>query len=275
MLHEFAIYFILFFVYSFLGWVVEVINEIVTTKKFVNRGFLIGPYCPIYGFGGLFITVFLQRYKDDFIVLFILSIVICSFIEYFTSFILEKIFDARWWDYTDRKYNLNGRICLETLLPFGLLGLAMIYLINPIIFKIIYKCDDKIINLLFIALFTIFLVDLFVSSVILNKVKKDIKKVDKDNTEEITKKIKQVLSENFLTRRLILAFPNIKYLKNAIRSNINKVITKEQRQQEMIMLDAETRIKKIKIDYDYKVSKIQNEANKKIERIKNKKNKKI
>ena len=117
------------------------------------------------------------------------------------------------------------------------------------------------------------LIDLFVSSVILNKVKKDIKKVDKDNTEEITKKIKQVLSENFLTRRLILAFPNVKYLKNAIRSNINKVITKEQRQQEMIMLDAETKIKKIKIDYDYKVSKIQTEANKKIERIKNKKNK--
>lgn len=274
MLLDFKIYFILFFIYSFLGWIVEVINEIVTTKKFVNRGFLIGPYCPIYGFGGLFITIFLQRYKDDFIVLFILSIAICSSIEYFTSYVLEKIFDARWWDYTDRKYNLNGRICLETLLPFGLLGLSMIYLINPIILKVLNKFDYKVINLLFIILISIFLIDLFVSSVILNKVKKDIKKVDKDNTEEITKKIKQVLSSNFLTRRLILAFPNVKYLKNAIKSNINKVITKDQKQQEMIMLDAETKIKKIKIDYDYKVSKIRNEANKKIERIKNKNNKK-
>ena len=136
-MYNFKIYFLLFIIYAFLGWVIEEINEVVTTKKFVNRGFLIGPYCPIYGFGGLIITFLLTKYNNDLLILFVLSVVIFSCLEYFTSYLLEKLFDARWWDYTNRKYNLNGRICLETMIPFGLLGIFVIHYSNPFILKIL------------------------------------------------------------------------------------------------------------------------------------------
>ena len=215
--------FLIFIIYSFLGWIVEIINEIVTTKNFVNRGFLIGPYCPIYGVGGLLIYLLLNRFSNNILLLFICSIIICSLIEYITSYIMEKLFDARWWDYTNRKYNINGRICLETMIPFGLLGVAMIYFINPIILKIVSKANPIIINYICIILFSIFVIDIVISTIILKNIKNDIEKVDKDNTEEITKKIKQVLSKNILTRRLFKAFPNVKYIKNVIKKNINKV----------------------------------------------------
>ncbi len=270
MLEHIKIYFLFFMIYSIIGWIVEVINEIVTTKNFVNRGFLIGPYCPIYGVGGLLITFFLTRYKSDPIVLFLLSIIICSCTEYFTSYLMEKIYNARWWDYTNRKYNLNGRICLETMLPFGLLGLVMIYIVNPFIINSLNKLDIKVINILFILLISIFLLDIIVSSIVLNDVKNDIKKVDKDNTEEITKKIKSVLSKNVWTRRLFSAFPNAKYIKDVIKNNISKVITKEQKEEEKIKIDAESKIKKIKLEYDYKISKVKESTDKKIKKLRKK-----
>lgn len=112
------IYFLLFFIYSVMGWILEITCKFIEYKKFANRGFLIGPYCPIYGFGALFITLFLGRYSNDIIALFVMTILICGVLEYFTSYIMEKIFKLRWWDYSRRKYNINGRICLDTLIPF-------------------------------------------------------------------------------------------------------------------------------------------------------------
>ena len=119
-------YFILFMFYSFIGWIIEIINEIITEKRYVNRGFLVGPYCPIYGFGTIFMITLLTRYLDDFIVLFIMSVVICSLLEYFTSYIMEKMFKARWWDYSDKKFHINGRICLSNCIAFGVLGLLIV-----------------------------------------------------------------------------------------------------------------------------------------------------
>ena len=114
------IYIILFFIYSFLGWSIEVFREFQDKNHFVNRGFLIGPICPIYGVGGVLMLLTLGKYKDSPIVLFCMSIIIFSILEYFTSYIMEKLFKARWWDYSNNKYNLNGRICAETMIPFGL-----------------------------------------------------------------------------------------------------------------------------------------------------------
>ncbi len=110
------LYILLFFLYSFLGWCLEVLCKLVSEKKFVNRGFLIGPYCPIYGYGAILMSVLLQKYLDDPFTLFIMIVLICSVLEYFTSFFLEKIFHTRWWDYTKYRFNINGRICLETMI---------------------------------------------------------------------------------------------------------------------------------------------------------------
>ena len=100
----------------------EVTLQFINKKRFVNRGFLIGPICPIYGYGVLLILLLVGN-KGDILAVFLKSILICSLIEYFTSYFMEKLFKARWWDYSKRKFNLNGRVCLGTAIPFGILGL--------------------------------------------------------------------------------------------------------------------------------------------------------
>ena len=137
MIHTIGFYFLLFILYSMIGWLMEVILTIIEDKKLVNRGFFVGPYCPIYGFGGILATLFLSKYSGDIFALFFLGILLFSFLEYYTSYFLEKIFHARWWDYTNRKFNINGRICLETMIPFGILGIVVIKFANPILFNLL------------------------------------------------------------------------------------------------------------------------------------------
>ena len=132
MLKHLELYFIIFLFYSFLGWTIEVFLKFIKYNRFVNRGFLIGPYLPIYGFGATFITFLLQKYSDDIIALFVFSMIICTILEYFTSFLMEKIFCARWWDYSNEKFNINGRVCLRNMIAFGILGILMMKYINPI-----------------------------------------------------------------------------------------------------------------------------------------------
>ena len=261
-------FFLLFISYAIIGWMVEEVNEIITTKKFVNRGFLIGPYCPIYGFGGLLITIFLTKYKDDPVVLFILSVLICSILEYFTSYILEKFFDARWWDYSTRKYNINGRICFETIIPFGLLGFIMIYLINPYIVKFFKIIPPNILHIVVIIIFCVFLIDIIVSLTVLRRIKDDIEKVDLDNTEEITKKIKSsILSGNWIRKRFGIAYPNIKFIGNRIKTNITKVLTKEKLKQEKLRIDTQAKIEKKKLENEYKIQKLKKRTQNKMDKL--------
>lgn len=99
-------------------------------KTLANRRFLIGPYCPIYGTTSLVMILLLKKYENDIVVLFFMGIVILSIIEYITSYIMEQIFNARWWDYSYRKFNINGRFCLINSLLFGLLCILLIKIIN-------------------------------------------------------------------------------------------------------------------------------------------------
>ena len=211
-------YILLFFIYSIFGWIMEVVCKLIEKKKFINRGFLIGPYCPIYGHGAILITLLLQKYINDPIALFIMGIVICSILEYLTSYFMEKIFHARWWDYSQRKFNINGRICLRTMIPFGLLGLFIMYVSNPFFFDVIEKIPNVTLNIICITLLVIFFIDNIVSFNIISNVNITSKKI-KDNTEEITeeiaedlnRKVKDILEKkSILHRRLIHAFPEMK-----------------------------------------------------------------
>jgi len=101
-------YFLYFIIYSFMGWMMEVICKLFELKRFVNRGFLIGSICPIYGYGVLGIILLVGRNTTDLLSVFLKSILVCSILEYFTSYLMEKLFHARWWDYSRRKYNING-----------------------------------------------------------------------------------------------------------------------------------------------------------------------
>ena len=224
MIQTIETYFLLFISYAFLGWCMEVGCKYVQFGKFINRGFLIGPYCPIYGWGAIAITILLKRYTYDPLVLFIMSTLVCSIIEYFTSYFMEKKYHARWWDYSSKKFNINGRICLETLIPFGILGLFIMYVTNPMLFKIYQSMSEIVVHIISITLFIIFIVDNIISSNIISSVNVEGSKLVKDNTEEITEKVKQILREkSWLHRRLINAYPNLKDIRVKIKQVKEKV----------------------------------------------------
>lgn len=232
MLHTIEIYFLLFISYAFLGWCMEVTCKFIQYKKFINRDFLIGPYCPIYGWGALAITILLKRYMEDPLVLFVMSTIICSIIEYLTSYFMEKKYHARWWDYSNKKFNINGRICLETLIPFGILGVAIMYGTNPILFKLYNQIPQLVINILTVILFIGFIVDNIISSNIISSINVEENKLIKDNTEEITEKIKQVLRQkSWLHRRLINAYPGLKDIKVKIKKVEQKIDERRKRKE--------------------------------------------
>lgn len=220
------IYFLLFMIYSFCGWALEVLGKLIEKRRFINRGFLIGPYCPIYGFGALAITFLLKRYSNDAITLFIMAILVCGVLEYFTSYIMEKLFKARWWDYSQKRFNINGRVCLDTIIPFGLLGLFITYISNPFFLNILNKLSFTWLVILSSCLSVTFVVDNILSFNIISTVRTTTKGLYKelDNTEEITKKVKEILlSKSILHRRLIHAFPRLESIKARIKENTRKI----------------------------------------------------
>ena len=222
--------FSLFIIYSFIGWIIEVFWSLFVHKKLVNRGFLIGPYCPIYGIGCLLLIILLNRFKSNVIVLFFMSIVVCSFLEYFTSYLMEVVFKTRWWDYSTKKFNINGRICLGTMIPFGILGCFLVYLINPFLINIISFWDIKMIKILALVVFMLYLIDNILSFNIIFKIRDTITNIEKDSTEEISNKVKLVFQKRGgLYRRLINAFPNMMSPKErllAIKAKINADLEK-------------------------------------------------
>jgi len=124
--------FLIFIMFSVVGWISEVLYVgIFHEHKFVNRGFLYGPLCPIYGFGGVVILILPAALYKTWIPLFFASMILCTVVEYLVSWIMEKMFHARWWDYSHYKFNINGRICLLNSVLFGALGLAVIHFVYP------------------------------------------------------------------------------------------------------------------------------------------------
>lgn len=153
----------LFLIYSFLGWLSEVSYAYKHQKKFVNRGFLNGPYCPIYGVGCLTLVVFLNGLKDNIFLLFIGAVVLTSVLEYVTAIVLEFVFKDSWWDYTEDPFNVKGRICLGFSLMWGLCGLIVVKFINPIIELIINSMPLTVGNILLDCFVIYFVVD-FIST---------------------------------------------------------------------------------------------------------------
>ena len=207
-------YIIIFFVYSVVGYICEVINCWIVNKKLKDRGFLLGPYCPIYGVGAVLLTILLTKYENDILILFSTSILICGILEYFTSFLLEKIFNMRWWDYSKNKFNINGRICLETLILFGIGSIIIIKFTNPLLINLISKINIDIIHILAFIFSSIIIVDLIISLNIATNFKKIAKKVKKDSTDEIKDYIQKHIINKYLYKRLLNAFPNLEHLKN-------------------------------------------------------------
>ena len=121
----------IFFLYAFLGWCTEVSYAALRTGRFVNRGFLNGPVCPIYGCGVVVVLAGLEPLKGNFVLLFLGSVVLTSALEWATGFVLEKLFRQRWWDYSDKPFNLGGYICLEFSVMWGFACLFVVDILHP------------------------------------------------------------------------------------------------------------------------------------------------
>lgn len=128
-----VLYTLYFMIYSFLGWICECIYCSIPAKKLINRGFLSGPYCPIYGFGATAVILALEPVLYQPILLFGCGILVTSALEYITSWAMEALFHTKWWDYSTYFANINGRVCLKNSLLFGILVMVVMYGIHPII----------------------------------------------------------------------------------------------------------------------------------------------
>ena len=216
--------FLYFLIYSFIGWIMEEVYVGIELKKIVNRGFLIGPICPIYGIGFL-LLYFLIKTSNP-ILVFLESIVICSILEYSTSYILEKVFNARWWDYSKEKFNLNGRICAKTMIPFGIIGTIFLCIVQPRVQVIINYFNPMILSITSLILGILFISDVILSFKIMHNIGKKIKFAKIDNTEEIKDEVsKWLLSKSFIYRRIKKAYPNYRIRMKKMRNNIKEALS--------------------------------------------------
>ncbi len=208
---------LIFYFSSFLGYLIEVFWSFLASKKFVNRGFLCGPVIPIYGLGALLILYCLLRYYEDPVVVFVFGIIITSALEYFVSFLLEKIFHNKWWDYSTQKYNINGRICLRNSLAFGVLSLLIIYGITPGYYLLFSLLDFKVWMILAIIFTFIFILDVIYSVIIAYNLRNRIIIVEELKNEKIAmipvifeKRLKESIKGfKAFPNRLLKAFPNL------------------------------------------------------------------
>lgn len=161
-LYEMIYYFI---IYSILGWCMEVIYATFKTKSFINRGFLNGCWCPLYGAGATLIIVILNPIGEYPFLIFISSILITSTIEFFTGFVLELLYHKKWWDYSQRKFNIKGYICLEFSLIWGILCLLAYLCIHPGIRFIVNKIPFKFGAIALLIFVLAFIFDIIISTI--------------------------------------------------------------------------------------------------------------
>ncbi len=223
-----------FFIYAFLGWCTEVMFSTIKTKKFVNRGFLNGSVCPIYGVGAVVVLILLQPVSNNGFLVFLLSALVTTLIEFFTGLILELLFKHKWWDYSDRKFNIKGYVCLEFTVLWGIACLFVYDVIHPLV-KFPVKHLPHTIGLpLLIAIVVFFIVDIVVSVTqiikfninlklltrITNSLKGNSNKIGEKlsyATTQLEKKYIELMQKQARSKERILnAFPSLKSKKYAV-----------------------------------------------------------
>lgn len=218
---------ILVALYSLLGWITEVIYAFYKRGHFVNRGFLHGPFCPIYGISLTIIVILFQSVEGSLLGLFVYSFILTSIIEYVTSFILEKAFNSKWWDYSDEKFNIRGRVCLKFSVYWGAAAIVIYKVVNPIVIDIVRSIPEGMATLLSYSLLGLLLVDLAFTMSSLTELRsitnRFSKVVDRARALKLSDaerviKLKSLLLEydnlrkklNFNHNRLLRSFPTFK-----------------------------------------------------------------
>ena len=190
----------IFFLYSFLGWCTEVSYVALVSGRFVNRGFLNGPVCPIYGFGVVIVLGCLEPLQENLLLLFLGSVVLTSLLEWLTGFLLEKLFHQRWWDYSDQPFNLGGYICLRFSIMWGLACLFVVKIVHPSVLLLI-RLIPRPLGWTLLAIFGVVLaVDLAATLRTIAKINRSLGQID-----ELAGKIRELsdgVGENLADRVL-------------------------------------------------------------------------
>ena len=180
----------MFFIYAFLGWCTEVSYAALVTGKFVNRGFLNGPVCPVYGFGAVIVLAALTPLADNLLLLFLGSMALTSALEWLTGFALEKLFHQRWWDYSDQPFNLNGYICLRFSVAWGFACLFVVELLHPAV-RLFIRLIPQVLGVVLLALMgAVMAVDLAATVSTVVKLNRRLEQID-----ELAARIKEASNE--------------------------------------------------------------------------------
>lgn len=175
-------YILMFFVFSAIGWIIESIYCSLGNKKLINRGFLYGPVCPIYGTGALvfeiLVTPLSQPAEKRWWLVAIVGMILADIVEYLTSYIMEKLFNARWWDYSENFLNLHGRICFKHTCYWGLFSLIYMYAVSPLYKHAIDFVPQNIRNAAVGVIIVIFIVDLIFTVKATMDIQKLMRKID-------------------------------------------------------------------------------------------------
>ena len=237
---------LLFFAYAFLGWCIEVTLKYFQLHRFINRGFLTGPWLPIYGSGAALITIAvkgLSPLESSVGTTFMVSFILCGVVEYMTSFVLEKRFHARWWDYSQKPMNLHGRVWIGNLILFGLGGVLIVEMINPLLLRLSGHLSFRLRETLAIILSSIFTADYVMSHFVLKLVKTGVENSEADDTEAINKEIRLLLNDrSFFHRRFAEAYPEVLYRTERIAARVEAIKAETER----LRLEAELRVAEVK-----------------------------
>ena len=186
---------IYFIIYSIAGWALESLYRSLCEKKIINSGFLIGPFCPIYGTGAIIMLLFLEGFKENILVLFLISFLVLSIWEYLVGVLLEKSFKTKYWDYSDHKININGRVCLFNSICWGILGILFIEYIHPFVEKNIQFINPLYLNIMIIIITVLFIIDTIISIITTINIKVALDKVEELN-EQIKVKLEEIKNLN-------------------------------------------------------------------------------
>lgn len=216
----------LFIVYAFLGWCTEVAYAAVTSGKFVNRGFLNGPICPVYGFGMAAVIALLTPLQGNKLILFLGAVIVTSLIEFLTGWTLERIFKQRWWSYSDMPFNIGGYICLRFSLLWGLACLLIMDIIQPGIVQLISMLPESTGRILLVIIYLTMLIDLLATAQTVLKINKQLEEVNKiaEQIHDFSDDIGKIISSKSLkaASRLEESIKRLESLKEQRNDILNK-----------------------------------------------------
>ena len=224
---------LIFFSFSILGWCIEVTLKYFEFHRFINRGFLTGPWLPIYGSGAVLITVAVRALaplESGVGTTFVVSFLLCGVLEYLTSYVMEKRFHARWWDYSKKPMNLHGRIWIGNLILFGLGGVLIIHVLNPLLLRLFEKISPQARQFLALGLSVMFCADYVMSHFVLKLVKTGVESSKADSTEEISREVRLLLRDrSYFHRRFVDAYPEVIYRTERVTARMEAIRAETER----------------------------------------------